>query len=525
MKTFHAFIIGAILSVIGLSLFLYKVYYLDFPVQPKAEAKSWHIEVKVEFQPKSGEPVKLSMMLPQNGGNYVLVDENFISQGYGLSTKNEASTNNRIGIWSKRKVTGEQIIFYRGILYQFDSTRTAENEKKPTADKIDRQHISTNTDNPSDNPYLLALDNLIAELKDRSADEVTFISELYSLLNTTNDDRISVIREKPDSSDIMTIPQVANLILNEADIPTRIVNGIELEKERRFASLKKWLEVYVGGKWLALDPQTGKFGLEGVYFPWWYGDNEIINLKGGTKVNTRLSVKQNTEEAIDLALWKGKKANELLFSFSLFSLPIDSQLVFKVLLLVPVGGVVIAFLRQIIGVRTFGTFMPVLVALSFRETHLIWGVCLFTSIVAIGLFIRSQFDRLQLLLVPRLAAVLTIVVLLMAFMTVVLNKLGINEGLSISLFPMVILTMTIERMTIAWEESGGRYSITTGVNSLGAAIVAFLCMSNTYISHLAFVFPELLLIVLAFAIVLGRYHGYKLTEFVRFKALKKLIES
>ena len=44
-------------------------------------------------------------------------------------------------------------------------------------------------------------------------------------------------------------------------------------------------------------------------------------------------------------------------------------------------------------------------------------------------------------------------------------------------------------------------------------------MSIRYVEHLVFVFPELLLILLAAALLLGRYSGYRLLELQRFKAL------
>ena len=50
------------------------------------------------------------------------------------------------------------------------------------------------------------------------------------------------------------------------------------------------------------------------------------------------------------------------------------------------------------------------------------------------------------------------------------------------------------------------------------AVFAFLTMSNGYLEHLAFVFPELLLVVLAATLLLGRYTGYRLTEFWRFRS-------
>ena len=63
--------------------------------------------------------------------------------------------------------------------------------------------------------------------------------------------------------------------------------------------------------------------------------------------------------------------------------------------------------------------MPVLIALAFRETKLLWGVILFSILVTLGLSIRFLLERLRLLLVPRLTAVLIVVVLLMMIISLV----------------------------------------------------------------------------------------------------------
>jgi hypothetical protein len=130
-------------------------------------------------------------------------------------------------------------------------------------------------------------------------------------------------------------------------------------------------------------------------------------------------------------------------------------------------------------------------------------------------------ERLKLLLVPRLASVLTVVVLMMAGISVVTHQLGIGAGLSVALFPMVILTMTIERMSIGWEEAGPREALQQAAGSLLAASLAYLAMTDRQLQHLVFMFPELLLIVLAAMLVLGRYTGYRLTELTRFRALAR----
>jgi hypothetical protein len=165
--------------------------------------------------------------------------------------------------------------------------------------------------------------------------------------------------------------------------------------------------------------------------------------------------------------------------------------------------------------------MPVLIALSFRETGLLSGIVLFSLLTAAGLSIRFYLERLKLLVVPRLAAVLIVVVGLMAIFSIVAHSLGMHRGLSVALFPMVIMTMTIERMSILWEERGSSEALIAGAGSLVTAALAFLVMNVKYVEHLMFVFPELLLVLLAAILLLGRYSGYRLLDLYRFKALAK----
>jgi hypothetical protein len=97
--------------------------------------------------------------------------------------------------------------------------------------------------------------------------------------------------------------------------------------------------------------------------------------------------------------------------------------------------------------------------------------------------------------------------------------MGLPQGLSIALFPMVIITMTIERMSIVWEERGAAEAMSQAMGSLAVAAIAYLVMNEPHAQHLVFVFPELLLILLAVILLLGRYSGYRLLELKRFRAL------
>jgi hypothetical protein len=107
----------------------------------------------------------------------------------------------------------------------------------------------------------------------------------------------------------------------------------------------------------------------------------------------------------------------------------------------------------------------------------------------------------------------------MMMVSIVSHKLGMETGLSVALFPMVIIAMTIERMSVMWEERGPADAMRAGVGSLFVAAVAYVAMGTRWLEHLIFTFPELLLVVLAIVVVLGRYTGYRFTELGRFKAI------
>ena len=189
--------------------------------------------------------------------------------------------------------------------------------------------------------------------------------------------------------------------------------------------------------------------------------------------------------------------------------------------MIPIGVLVILVLRNLIGMQTLGTFTPVLIALAFRETEIGWGIALFTLITALGLSLRSYLEHLKLQMLPRLSVVLTFVVLVIAAISLFSHKLGMEKALAVSLFPMVILTMTIERLSITWEERGAGQSLKAAVGTMIAATLAHLLMSIPELTYFVFTFPAVLLILVGFMLAMGRYRGYRLTELVRFKALNK----
>ena len=165
--------------------------------------------------------------------------------------------------------------------------------------------------------------------------------------------------------------------------------------------------------------------------------------------------------------------------------------------------------------------MMVLIALALLEIPLARGLIMFSVLIAAGLWFRFLLSRLNLLVVPRVAACVVIVTLLMIMMTVIGYRMGMSGGVQITLFPMIILAWTIERMSLIWEEEGKRSALMQVGGSLIVAVIAFAFMSIPQVKYWAFYFPELLLVLLALIILIGRYTGYRLSELFRFRDFKE----
>ncbi|RLB77037.1 MAG: gonadoliberin III-like protein, partial [Deltaproteobacteria bacterium] len=166
-------------------------------------------------------------------------------------------------------------------------------------------------------------------------------------------------------------------------------------------------------------------------------------------------------------------------------------------------------------------FMPILLTMAFLQTQLITGLVIFLLVVGSGLLVRSYLSRLDLLLVPRISAVVIVVIGIMASVSIIGHMLHLEFARSITLFPTIILAWTVERLSVLWEEDGGKeVAIQTG-GSLLAATFCYFVMGSRVLQYMVFTFPELLFIVLAIILLLGQYTGYRLSELRRFSPLSK----
>ncbi|MGC1306846.1 MAG: UUP1 family membrane protein [Phormidesmis sp.] len=537
-----ALLIACFLAAVGLAIFIHKLVVLDIPFLPAQAYNTWAVEARVTLKDQADllnellvdqadaqtpAPKEIRFYLPQTSEQYKLIDEGFEGKGFDPQIMPSEDSSNRVAVLKIDSATSSGVLFYRATI-QSESSRSAGVAQLPTTlgkQVVDQQveqikrSAANKKESSKENFPTDSIDSLIQEARQSSNGDFAFVRRLYLLALDTGDNRVRTIREALQLGN--STAEVAAVVLNESDIAARVGNGILLNAEEAYDSrFSQWLEVNVDQQWFTYDVVSDRFGTQDRYLKWWYGTGGVIS---ADDASIEVTVRPDTTDGLSQSA-RANGEGRFFFRHSFVSLPLSTQRVIQVLVMIPLGALIVAVLHQMVGLQTFGTFTPVLIALSFRETGLLLGLGLFIAIVSIGAIVRSGLNQVQLLVVPRLAAVLTVTVLVIGIVAIALNNYGLRYGLSISLFPIVILAMTIERAAVMWEEEGAKETAIATAGSLIVAVLGYLCISNPYAQHWAFVFPELLLVVLAVTVLLGRYNGYKLTEYFRFLALQKQIQ-
>ncbi len=493
------------LILIGLGIFLHKTVQMGYPVMPDQTRTIWNLEVYIEFA-ADNRPVRVETYLPARSEVRDVVDEQFYSGPFGLRLHQEGPEGNRKAIWTYRYPDGSKVLRYRTTLIEENRATALPDSMHLEGRKVDLP-FETNLERQA---FIVWISSLRRQSADKESLVELTLQQIYS--STLSDEVAALIRPLPGALGRL---ELARAVLESQGVPARIANGVYLDDTRRRADTISWLEYHVEGK----DRRYFPSGNPSRFFPIWYGLGELVEADGVSELSVQISLQPSRYAASSVVLDGADRNDLLLRLFNFDSLPLTTQLVYRVLLTIPVGILLLVFLRQFIGFQTLGTFMPVLIGIAFRETALLTGLILFTVLIALGLGMRFYLERLKLLLVPRLAVVLVFIVLCMAAITILMADTGQRIGLSISLFPMVILTMTIERMSIVWEEYSGSEAIKQGLGSLAIASVAYLAMSNAYVEYLMFNFPELLLVIMGLCLIMGRYMGMRLSELSRFRHL------
>ncbi len=190
------------------------------------------------------------------------------------------------------------------------------------------------------------------------------------------------------------------------------------------------------------------------------------------------------------------------------------------ILLFPVITSVISFSRHVVGLKGFGVYTPAVLAVAFVSTGIVNGILLFVIVLLAAMVMRKLLGRLNLQYLPRTAmllwgvSIVTLVVLMAASFSQFSSLFIIN------IFPLLIIMLLTENFMESQLASSQSEALQLTLETLLTAVVCSLIISSDLVQKYVILQPELTLLIVAVVnIIVGRYSGLRLLEWIRFRSV------
>ena len=508
---------GTLLVVLGLAVFAWKVSLYEMPLAPREAMGPWHVELRIHVR-GDGRRGSVRVLLPMRSEGQVVFDERSASDQLAFSIRDR--DGERVGVWTGWLEDIQEIV-YEFRVQSFALRQPLPDPVPPPAPSVRERWGQPSAAVPASAPEVkeliagLALsgpENPAARIRALYA----FVAHEVASVATAGDDPLLTLSQREGSP--QGKERLLVTLLRAIGVPARSVIGLEL-REGTAPQPVVWTEAHAGGTWVPMSTTLDFFETRPAdLVELGHGVDPLVEATGVRAVGHRFSSRREHLRPDEIANLMAPD-NRVLAWLSLYRLPLATQSALRTLLLLPLGAFFVAFFRNMVGVTTYGTFMPVLIALALRSFGLLEGLALVALVIFFGVFGRLTLERLRLLMVPRLAILLSLVVLTVTLFALTARELGRAGLFAGVVLPMVILTMLIERISITIAEEGLPEALKRATSSVLVAGAVYPVFRSELAGHLVFSFPELVIVVMGLLVWMGGYTGYRISDLLRFRTL------
>jgi len=191
------------------------------------------------------------------------------------------------------------------------------------------------------------------------------------------------------------------------------------------------------------------------------------------------------------------------------------------ILMFPLIATFVALIRQVIGIKTFGVFLPSILTISFLATGLLPGIIIFIVILISGTVLRFLLQEFRLLYLPRVALLISIISLIAVGLIIIAAYLNIGLASELLAFPILIMIIIVERFIAVQTEKGYESALLLTGETLLISIIGYFILNSMTLQNFILDHPGFILILIIFDIILARWTGLRLVEYLRFRELRK----
>lgn len=512
--------IAALFFLIPVVLITYKISALGYSYVNILPRTGYTVQMVVNVE-SFGEPVSVTTWLPEGSTRQAIRDE--VQETGAFSSATELTASGRKVTWTTDQLEGKQRIVYRfavrteAVDYEINPALVPATDYPPSV----MSFLTPTANIQSNHPRILEKVNAL------TANRETLLLVLKALY-------ADVLQLEPRPfkglTDALTALKLGEASCNgksrlfvaycrNKGIPARLVGGLILENGGKRTS-HQWAEVYINGFWVPFDALNDHFAsIPANYLRLYTGDEFLFSHTPNIGFDYLFTVQKQLVSNPQLAdELRGNALNsyQMWEAFEDAGIPLS---LIKIILLMPLGAMIVAIARNVIGLKTFGIFLPALIAVAITSTGLLWGIVAFVLVIMLVSITHFPLERLGMLYTPKLVIMLITVVVAFVVLSVIGMRFDYTELAYITLFPVVVITITAERFARTIMEEDFRKALIITFQTLIVVLMAYFAMNSRTMEALFLAFPELFLVIAGAMLLLGRWMGLRISEYKRFRWL------
>lgn len=197
------------------------------------------------------------------------------------------------------------------------------------------------------------------------------------------------------------------------------------------------------------------------------------------------------------------------------------------LLMFPIIVTMVAFFRQVVGIKAFGIYTPSIITfalLAFDPNGLKYGIAIFISVIAVGTLSRLLMKQFRLLYLPRVAMTVSIVSLAILGVLVIGGMTHRTGLAAVSIFPLLIMITLAEKFVATQIEKGSRVALILAIETLVISVAGYFLIGWSTLITLVLTYPWIILFTFVINFSLGKWTGLRITEYLRFRKIIKHLQ-
>lgn len=201
------------------------------------------------------------------------------------------------------------------------------------------------------------------------------------------------------------------------------------------------------------------------------------------------------------------------------------------MLLLPIVATIISAWRQIIGLKTFGIYAPIVMTFAFYSLGLTeengvnliqglkYGLAL-SLVVFVSASIAHEFTkRIRLHYLPKMSIVLSLVAVSVFATLVFAGYMNKGGFLSVDTYPLLLLITVSEQLISIYIKKGRKSAYVLSIGTILFSTLTFILISWKSFHAFLLTYPYVPLLTIILNFLIGTWKGFRIKEYFRFKSL------